>query len=142
MPSNQMQALLNCNCGCEPYACNPCPPGTIYPWLVSISFPSLGVSELAGNELDPEEDGETTFVYRVEGSYGGYSFQCLFGECEASISIIRNSDGASICVGGGASGEEGAAVNMNAVSCPPEPLVLVYTITCSNGTTIEVVIEG
>jgi len=139
MPSNQMQVLLACNCGCVPDVCNPCPPGTIYPWPVSVSFPSLGVSELAGNELDPEEDGETTFLYRVEGSYGGYSFQCTFGECDASISVIRDSDGASICLGGGA---EGAGVAMNAVSCPPDPLVLVYTITCSNGTTLEVVIEG
>lgn len=130
---------MNPECGCcSP--CNPCPPGTIYPWVVSVSFPSLGVSELAANELDPEEDGETTYVYRVEGSYGGYSFQCLFGECEASISIVRDSDGADICIGGSAIG--GGAVTMTAIFCPPGPLELVYEIICSNGFVLEVVISG
>lgn len=126
-----------CCCNSTVVICNPCPPGTIYPWLVDISFPSLGVSEQAGNELDPEEDGETTFLYRVEGTYGGYDFQCLFGECEASIAIFSESE--DICLGGGA---EGVAVSMDAVSCPPDALILVYTITCSNGSTIQVVITG
>lgn len=113
----------------------PCPPGTIYPWAVDVTFPGIGVTVAAGNEEDPEEDGETTFIYRVEGSYGGYSFQCVFAECAASVVIIRDSDGASICVGGG-------AVRMTSASCPPDPLVLVYTITCNSGISISVVISG
>jgi hypothetical protein len=126
---------LICCCGTPAEVCDPCPPGTIYPWLVDVTFPDIGVSQPAGNEFDPEEDGETTFRYRVEGSYGGYSFQCLFGECEVSISIIRDSDGASICLGGG-------ATVMTSASCPPDPLILVYTVECSNGSTISVVITG
>jgi len=126
---------IPCDC-CPPESpCNPCPPGTIYPWAVDVSFPSLGVTQPAGNELDPEEDGQTVFLYRVEGSYGGYSFQCTFGECDVSISIIRDSDGASICIGGGATAMTGA-------SCPPDPLVLVYTIECAGGGTLSVVITG
>lgn len=113
----------------------PCPNGTIYPWAVDVTFPDIAVTVPAGNELDPEQDGETTFLYRVEGSYGGYSFQCLFGECEADIVIIRDSDGVSICLGGG-------AVRMTSASCPPDPLVLVYTITCNSGISISVVISG
>ena len=115
--------------------CAPCPPGTIYPWAVDVTFPGIGVTVAAGNELDPDEDGETTFLYRVEGSYGGYSFQCIFGECEVSVSIIRDSDGESICLGGGATAMTGS-------SCPPDPLVLIYTVVCSNGDSISVVISG
>lgn len=128
-------------CCCEEGTCAPCPDGTIYPWAVDVTFPSIGVSVPAGNELDPEEDGEDTFTYRVEGSFGGYSFQCLFGDCEASVSIIRDSDGLSICVGGGST----SVISMEATSCPVEPgdpLVLVYTIPCSGGGSISVVISG
>lgn len=125
---------LQCCCG-PSTACDPCPPGTIYPWLVDVSFPGIGVTVPAANELDPDEDGETTFVYRVEGSYGGYSFQCLFGECEANISIIRESDSVLICLAS-------VAISMTAASCPPDPLELVYTIECDGGGSIEVVITG
>jgi len=100
-----------------------------------VSFPGIGVTVQAANELDPEEDGQTTFLYRVEGSYDGYSFQCLFGECETSISIIRDSDSVAICIGGG-------ATTMTSSSCPPDPLILVYTIVCSGGGSISVVITG
>jgi len=126
---------IPCHCCGTVVSCDPCPPGTVYPWLVDVTFPGIGVSVQSANELDPEEDGETTFLYRVEGSYDGYSFQCLFGECEASVSIIRDSDGVGICLGGG-------ALTMTSASCPPEPLVLLYTILCSNGSTINVVITG
>ena len=129
---------MGSECGCCA-SCNPCPPGTIYPWLVSVSFPALGVSELAGNEFDPEEDGETTYLYRVEGSYGGYSFQCVFEECAASVAVYRDSDGMNICLGGSAVGE---AVTMTAVSCPPGALEIVYEIFCQNGAVLEVVISG
>lgn len=123
-------------CCCEEQdTCVPCPAGTVYPWLVSVSFPSLGVSELAANELDPDEDGETTFLYRVEGTYGGYDFQCTFGDCDASVVVFNGDEG--VCSGGGA---EGVGVSMVATSCPPDPLVLVYTIRCSNGSTLEVII--
>lgn len=123
-------------CCCEGgITCDPCPPGTIYPWLVDVSFPGIGVTVPSANELDPDEDGETTFLYRVEGSYGGYSFQCLFGECETSISVIRDSDGVEICIGGG-------ATTMTSSACPPDPMVLVYTIQCSNGSSFQVVITG
>lgn len=130
---------IPCHCCPPENPCSPCPPGTIYPWAVDVSFPSLGVTQPAGNELDPEEDGETTFLYRVEGSYGGYSFQCVFGECEANIVIIQDSDGSSICIGGGA---VEVAVSMEAVACPPDALTLIYTITCNNGSTFQVVITG
>lgn len=126
-------------CCCEQGdICVPCPVGTVYPWAVDVTFPGLGVTVAAGNELDPEEDGQTTFLYRVEGSYGGYSFQCTFGDCDASISIIRDSDGASICLGGGST----SVVSMSATSCPPDPLVLVYTIPCAAGGSVSVVISG
>ena len=124
MAGNLLEAVLNCGCCGEEETCNPCPPGTVYPWPVTVSFPAIGVAVPAGNELDPEEDGETTFLYRVEGSYGGYSFQCTFGECDASVSIIRDDDQSAVCIGGGAIG----TVSMNAVSCPPDGLNLVYEI--------------
>jgi hypothetical protein len=121
-------------CCCE-VVCNPCPPGTIFPWAVDVTFTSIGVTVPAGNELDPEEDGETTFLYRVEGSYDGYSFQCTFGECDVNISIIRESDGVLICLASG-------TVAMTNSSCPPGALVLIYTIVCSSGALISVVISG
>lgn len=133
-------ALNRCCCE-ESDICVPCPPGTVYPWPVSVTFPSIGVTVDAGNELDPEEDGETVFLYRVEGSYGGYSFQCTFGECDASVVIIRDSDNVGICLGGGST----SVVSMVATSCPVnpgDPFVLVYTIPCEGGGSISVVISG
>lgn len=128
----------NCCCNVPTEPCDPCPPGTIYPWLVDVSFPGIGVTVQSANELDEDQDGELTFVYRVEGSYGGYSFQCLFGDCEASVSVIRDSDSVAICIGGGAYG----TVTMTAVSCPPEAFILVYSIPCAGGGSISVVITG
>lgn len=130
-------------CSCEQATpediCVPCPPGTVYPWLVTVTFPSLGVSEFAANELDPEEDGETTFLYRVEGTYGGYNFMCTFGDCDASVVIYQDDPLVDICLGGGGAGN---GVSMEAVECPGDTLTLIYTITCENGSTLTVVISG
>lgn len=123
--------------------CSPCPPGTIYPWLVDVTFPSLGVTVQAGNQLDPEEDGEEVFLYRVEGDYPDedgriLGFQCQFEECHAAISIFY--DGGCICNG------IFAAAIMTALSCPPSEagLVLVYDVPCyddgCDASSIQVVI--
>jgi len=130
-------------CCCEVSdECSPCPPGTIYPWLVDVTFPSLGITVQAANQLDPGEDGEEVFLYRVEGDYPdengrNTSFQCQFEECAAAISIFY--EGGCIC-----DGIFGAAI-MTALSCPPSEagLILVYDIPCYDGcdsTSIQVVI--
>ena len=129
-------------CGCEestpPDVCNPCPPGTIFPWPVTITFVELGVSADSGNQLDPEEDGETTFLYFVDGDYGPYTIQANFGECEANLSI-GFTGGDPVCTFSGATGN---GVSMEAVDCPGDTLTLIYTITCENGSTLTVVISG
>lgn len=128
---------LKCCCGPTGDVCDPCPPGTIYPWLVTISIPSLGVSVLAGNELDEDADGETDFLYRWEGVEDGYDSQSFFGPCEYGVAIQEEGiGGANICSGSAALGTAG----MRAVSCYPDPLILIYTIRCSNGSTLEVII--
>jgi len=125
-------------CECAPGPeCRPCPDGTIYPWLVTISIPSLGVSVLAGNELDEDGDGETDFLYRWEGVEDGYDSQSFFGPCEYAVAIQEEGpEGENICSGSAAAGEG----SMQAVSCYPDPLILIYTIRCSNGSTLEVII--
>jgi len=127
---------IKCCCG-NGDVCNPCPPGTIYPWAVSVTFVEIGVSADSGNQLDPEEDGETTFNYPVEGDYDGYTIQANFGECEANVVISLGET--NIC---SFSGETGNGLSMDAVDCPGETLTLVYTITCSNGSTLTVIIAG
>jgi hypothetical protein len=102
---------------------------------------------LAGNNEDPEEDGHTSFIYQVEGAYTNdegeeYSFQCLFGECEAIISINpTNPEGFTCTRSGGTESLE--PVDMVALECPTEEnpaLTLLYTIECYEGATLEVVI--
>ena len=127
---------LRCCCGISD-VCNPCPPGTVYPWAVTVTFVELGVSVESGNQLDPDEDGETTFLYRVEGEYSGYTIQAQFGECEAAAAI-SNSEG----YGCAFSGTTGDGISMEAVDCPGDTLTLIYTITCDNGSTLTVVISG
>lgn len=128
-------------CSCEQATpedvCNPCPPGTIYPWAVTVTFPDLGVSADSGNQLDEDQDGETTFNYPVEGDYNGYTIQANFGECEANVAISLG--GISVC---SFSGGTGNGLSMEAVDCPPGDLTLIYTITCSNGSSLTVVISG
>lgn len=129
-----------CHCNqSEPPAdvCVPCPPGTVYPWAVTVTFPDLGVSADSGNQLDEDQDGETTFNYPVEGDYGPYTIQANFGECEANVAISM--DGVTVCT---FSGTTGNGVSMEAVDCPPDTLTLIYTITCENGSTLTVVISG
>jgi len=124
-------------CCCKQNRCSPCPPGTIYPWIVTISIPALGVSVIAGNELDEAGDGETDFLYRWEGVEDGYDSQSFFGPCEYSVAIQEEGpDGAGVCSASAAAG----AGSMQAVSCYPDPLILIYTIQCSNGTTLTVII--
>lgn len=128
-------------CSCEQATpedvCNPCPPGTIYPWAVTVTFPDLGVSADSGNQLDEDQDGETSFNYPVEGDYNGYTIQANFGECEANVAISLG--GISVCSFSGATGN---GLSMEAVDCPPGDLTLIYTITCSNGSSLTVVISG
>jgi len=117
--------------------CNPCPPGTVYPWAVTVTFNELGVSADAANQLDPDQDGETTFNYAVEGDYGGYTIQANFGECEANVAISQGAT--TICTFSGTTGD---GISMEAVDCPGDTLTLIYTITCENGSTLTVVISG
>jgi len=117
--------------------CNPCPPGTVYPWAVTVTFNELGVSADAANQLDPDQDGETTFNYAVEGDYGGYIIQANFGECEANVAISQGAT--TICTFSGTTGD---GISMEAVDCPGDTLTLIYTITCENGSTLTVVISG
>jgi hypothetical protein len=137
--------------GCEPgpeppeVVCEPCPAGTVYPWLVDVSFPQLDISVQAANQLDEDEDGETTFLYVVEGAYTNAadeesSFQCNFGECEATISINPTAPGGFSCVNSGTTGN--GVVSMRAIACPPDQMVLLYEIDCGDGTILEVVITG
>jgi len=125
--------------------CEPCPEGTDYPWLVDVSFPQLDISVQAANQLDEDEDGETTFLYVVEGAYTNAadeesSFQCNFGECEATISINPTAPGGFSCVNSGTTGN--GVVSMRAIACPPDQMVLLYEIDCGDGTILEVVITG
>jgi len=129
-------AVDACCCEVED-VCNPCPPGTVYPWAVTVTFTELGVSAEAGNQLDPDEDGETVFNYFVEGEYGGYTIQANFEECSASVAISLG--GVEVCT---FSGTTGTGISMDAVDCPGETLTLIYTITCSGGSTLTVVISG
>lgn len=127
-------------CACEQEeqdVCIPCPPGTIYPWAVSVTFTELGVSADSGNQFDEDQDGETIFNYPVEGEYGDYTIQANFGECDASVAISLG--GTTICT---FSGSTGNGLSMEAVECPPGALTLIYTITCENGSTLTVVISG
>lgn len=139
--SDTSTIVVRCKkCSCEvgeDDICNPCPPGTVYPWAVTVTFNDLGVSADAANQLDPEEDGETTFNYLVEGDYGGYTIQANFGECEANVAISLGAT--TICT---FSGGTGNGLSMEAVDCPPGDLTLIYTITCENGSTLTVVISG
>lgn len=131
-------------CACEDdqtqNPCIVCPEGTIYPWAVAVTFVDLDVSADSGNQDDPDQDGELTYHYPVEGDYGGYTIQALFEECAASVVISQGET--SIC---SFSGTEADGLTMEAVSCPGRgdetELTLIYTIPCGDGT-ITVVING
>lgn len=126
----------SCNVG-DNDVCLPCPPGTVYPWAVTVTFVELGVSADSGNQFDEDQDGETTFNYPVEGDYGGYTIQANFGECEANVAISQGAT--TICT---FSGTTGNGISMEAVDCPGDTLTLIYTITCEDGSTLTVVISG
>lgn len=126
-----------CCCLTIPVDCLQCPPGTVYPYLVDVTFVEIGVTVPAGNQDDLDEDGETSFHYYVEGDYDGYTIQANFGDCEANLTVSPYSPGGSCSVSGNTNTAE---ITMEAVSCPPDPLILIYTIQCQEGGTITVVI--
>lgn len=115
--------------------CFPCPPGTVYPYLVHIVIPSLSVDVLAANELDEDADGELVYLYRWEGVEDGYDSQSYFELCAWSVSI-RPVGGDIICSGSVAPG----LARLIAISCPPDPLVLLYEVECDEGGILEVYI--
>lgn len=131
-PQSITAKCKQCHCGNEELTCLPCPEGTVYPWLVHLVIPSLGVDLVVGNEFDLEGDGETEYLYRWEGSDFGYTSQSYFGECEYGVLIIDESTGATVC------SANAAVSDVVALSCPPEPLVIWYKVRCFGGAILDV----
>lgn len=77
--------------------CAPCPEGTMYPYLVDITFPTLDLTVQSINSEDPGDEstgGWPYFGYRVEGDYGTniglLSFQSEFTICAYSLGFTGN----------------------------------------------------
>jgi len=140
-PGGDTIAVSCKRCSCdeaEEYGpCSPCPEGTLYPCLVDISFPGLGVTVPSLNTEDTDCDGETFYEYPVEGEFGGYNFQCVFRLCGAAVVIFQ--DGLLIC----STTISGSSANSHVVeyvSCE-DPITIIYRVPCEDGE-IEVVISG
>ena len=119
--------------------CQPCPEGTIYPYLVDVTFPGLGISVASINNEDPDGLGWPTFDYKVEGDFGSYTIQGSFGSCFGSVAV-STADESYSCLA--SSGGNPTSNVVRIVSCS-DPLTIIYRLPCSDtGGFIDVVISG
>jgi len=123
--------------------CVLCPEGTLYPYHVDITFPTLGLTVPSINAEDPDEfgGGWPTFRYRVEGDYmttcGLTSFQSEFGMCSYNLAFTDISES---CICGDSASVNVKKRNMEIVSC--DPLVIIVNGRCVSPTSVPVIITG
>lgn len=123
--------------------CIACPEGTLYPYHVDITFPTLGLTVPSINNEDPDEfgGGWPSFNYRVEGDYltslGLASFQSDFGICTFNL-VMSSEDGSPEC--GDSSVSYRLKRNYEIVSC--DPLVIIGNGNCNSPSSIPFVITG
>jgi hypothetical protein len=127
---------LKCCCQDDGPACTFCPNGP-YPDVVTVSIPSLGITDIAVNG-DPGIPGE--FQYLFEGSNSSYYWQCTFLRCQFFVRIYRIESpppDTLICLSADTDGN----YRIRALSCPPEPLIVTYQVQCQGGGTLDIILS-
>ena len=119
-------------CGCCLAECSDCQ--NTFPEVVTVSIPSLGVSDIAYLHAS----GNNDFLYLWEGSDGVYSWQADFA-CTNLNFAIAAADLSYACT---ADNGPPTTVTVQVISCFPDPLRIIYTFHCLQGGALTVVLMG
>jgi len=100
-----------------------------------VWIPSLGLGGVAGNQFFG--DPGNIYQYLWEGTFAGdggdYDVQCNFEICGFGVGIQK--DAVEICTGAMPYLDGGT---ITALSCPPDPFSVLYTVNCFGGPTLEI----
>lgn len=117
------------DCGCC-IICSDCQNN--FPAEVNVLIPALGISDSALLNASGNDD----FLYLWEGSDGIYSWQADFGCVNLNFAVAKG-DLTYACT---ADNGPPTTVEINLVSCYPNPLLIIYTFNCLQGGALVVIL--
>jgi hypothetical protein len=129
MPSNQLEAILNCGCcTTDNNDCVNCVPGgLVFPEWATVSIPSLEFSAPANN-IDYGLYFDD-YQFLAEGSDATFFWQMSFTRCGFGLRLyyLPATEADLICLA------ENSHTGITALSCPPDPFSVLYEVVCASG---------